>query len=44
MTRTVEDSALLLNALARPDARDFMSLPFEEVDYAGGLDSSMRAA
>ncbi len=27
MTRTVEDAALLMNVLARPDARDFMSLP-----------------
>jgi len=27
MTRTVEDAALLMNVIARPDARDFMSLP-----------------
>src|SRR5262245_33763344 len=27
MTRTVEDAALLLEVLARPDGRDFMSLP-----------------
>ena len=38
MTRTVEDSALLLNALAKPDARDFMSLPPQDTDYAAGLD------
>jgi aspartyl-tRNA(Asn)/glutamyl-tRNA(Gln) amidotransferase subunit A len=38
MTRTVEDSALLLNVLAKPDARDFMSLPFQDVDYTAGLD------
>jgi aspartyl-tRNA(Asn)/glutamyl-tRNA(Gln) amidotransferase subunit A len=38
MTRTVEDAALLMNVLAKPDARDFMSLPFQPVDYAAGLD------
>ncbi|HYD55848.1 MAG TPA: amidase family protein, partial [Burkholderiales bacterium] len=39
MTRTVEDAALLLNVLARPDERDFMSLPFAQQDYADGLDA-----
>ncbi len=34
MTRTVEDAALLMNVLARPDARDFMSLPRQEDDFA----------
>jgi len=38
MTRTVEDSALLLNLLAKPDARDFMSLPFEEKRYEENLE------
>ena len=38
MTRTVRDSALLLNALAKPDARDFMSLPDEPRDYAAELE------
>jgi aspartyl-tRNA(Asn)/glutamyl-tRNA(Gln) amidotransferase subunit A len=38
MTRSVADAALLMNALARPDARDFMSLPFQECDYLAGLD------
>lgn len=38
MTRTVEDSALLLDVLAAPDARDFMSLPFQDIDYTAGLD------
>jgi aspartyl-tRNA(Asn)/glutamyl-tRNA(Gln) amidotransferase subunit A len=33
MTRTVEDAALLMNVISRPDTRDFMSLPFEERDY-----------
>lgn len=39
MTRTVEDAALLLNALSRPDARDFMSLPYGSEDYTAALDS-----
>ena len=38
MTRTVADAALLMNLIARPDARDFMSLPAEERDFAAGLD------
>ena len=37
MTRTVEDAALLMNVIAKPDARDFMSLASQEVDYAAGL-------
>ena len=37
MTRTVEDAALLMNAISRPDARDFTSLPFEGRDFAAGL-------
>jgi aspartyl-tRNA(Asn)/glutamyl-tRNA(Gln) amidotransferase subunit A len=40
MTRTVEDAALLMNVISRPDTRDFMSLPFEQRDYTrlDGLD------
>jgi len=38
MTRSVADAALLLNVLARPDARDFMSLPPESTDYAAALE------
>ena len=33
MTRTVTDSALLLNVIAGPDERDARSLPEEHVDY-----------
>src|SRR5262249_35081600 len=39
MTASVEDAALLMNALARPDARDFMCLPHQETDYAHELDA-----
>jgi aspartyl-tRNA(Asn)/glutamyl-tRNA(Gln) amidotransferase subunit A len=38
MTRNVADAALLMNVLAKPDARDFMSLPSEERDYSAALD------
>jgi aspartyl-tRNA(Asn)/glutamyl-tRNA(Gln) amidotransferase subunit A len=33
MTRTVADAALMMRALARPDARDYMSLPPAEIDW-----------
>lgn len=40
MTRSVADSALLMNLLAKPDARDFMSLPWQPENYTDldGLD------
>ncbi|RPH61641.1 MAG: amidase [Burkholderiales bacterium] len=38
MTRTAHDAALLMSVLAKPDVRDFMSLPYQPVDYAGQLD------
>jgi aspartyl-tRNA(Asn)/glutamyl-tRNA(Gln) amidotransferase subunit A len=34
MTRTVTDAAMLLHELAKPDARDYMSLPYEDRDWA----------
>ena len=33
MTRTVEDAALAMSVLSRPDPRDAMSLPPEEIDW-----------
>jgi Asp-tRNA(Asn)/Glu-tRNA(Gln) amidotransferase A subunit family amidase len=33
MTRSVDDAALLMATLAQPDARDFMSLPPQELDW-----------
>ena len=39
MTRTVHDAALLMNLLARADARDFMSLPPEERDFSQDLEA-----
>ena len=38
MTRTVRDSAMLMELVARPDARDWMSLPWQPADYAAQLD------
>lgn len=38
MTRSAADAALLMNVTARPDPRDFMSLPYQEHDYSAGLD------
>src|SRR5882672_6876188 len=33
MTRDVASSAAMMNLLSKPDARDFMSLPYEEIDF-----------
>ncbi|HEY5899805.1 MAG TPA: amidase [Burkholderiales bacterium] len=38
MTRDVMDAALVMNAIARPDARDFMSLPADATDFTSRLD------
>ena len=35
--RPEHDAALFMNVISRPDARDFMSLPFEGRDFAAGL-------
>ena len=34
LTRTVDDAALLMQALARPDARDSMALPPQAIDWS----------
>ena len=36
MTRSAHDAALLMSVLARPDARDFMSLPVQELNFSDG--------
>jgi Asp-tRNA(Asn)/Glu-tRNA(Gln) amidotransferase A subunit family amidase len=41
MTRSVQDSALMMRALTRPDARDTMSLPYQEFAWAD-LDRELR--
>jgi len=41
MTRTVTDAALMMAALSRPDARDTMSLPWQDIAW-GALDRDLR--
>lgn len=42
ITRSVEDAALAMNALTRPDARDALALPCAPIDYREGLDEGVR--
>ncbi len=42
MTRTVADAALAMTALTKPDPRDFMALPYEEIDWPGRLDADLK--
>jgi aspartyl-tRNA(Asn)/glutamyl-tRNA(Gln) amidotransferase subunit A len=42
ITRTVADAALMLTVLARPDARDWLALPFDDRDYRDRLDAGVR--
>jgi aspartyl-tRNA(Asn)/glutamyl-tRNA(Gln) amidotransferase subunit A len=42
MTRTVEDSALLLNVIAGPDERDPDSLPVADLDYLVEIDRGIE--
>ncbi|MDR3213161.1 MAG: amidase [Azoarcus sp.] len=41
ITRTVRDTALLLNAIARPDARDFHALPHDNRDWRLGIEQGI---
>ncbi len=42
MSRTVRDSALLLNVISKPDARDWRALPDGDTDYTERLGESMK--
>lgn len=44
MSRTVADSALFLNVISEPDARDWYQQPFPQVDYAWNLTRGIRGA
>lgn len=41
-TMSVTDCALMMTIVSRPDPRDWMSLPYDGVDYLAGLDDGMR--
>jgi aspartyl-tRNA(Asn)/glutamyl-tRNA(Gln) amidotransferase subunit A len=41
LSRDVADSALLMNVLTQPDARDSFAIPFRGIDYLDGLDSGV---
>jgi aspartyl-tRNA(Asn)/glutamyl-tRNA(Gln) amidotransferase subunit A len=41
MTRTVEDAALMLDVIARPDVRDWFALPHDDRDYGDGLNDGI---
>lgn len=42
MTRSVEDAAIMLNVIAKPDVRDWHSLPYDGVDYTKRLDKGIK--
>jgi aspartyl-tRNA(Asn)/glutamyl-tRNA(Gln) amidotransferase subunit A len=42
MSRTVLDSAMLMNVIARPDPRDWYALPYQPIDYAAGLEMPLK--
>jgi len=42
MTRTVGDAALMMNVIARKDARDWFALPPDEVDYNAALGAGLK--
>jgi aspartyl-tRNA(Asn)/glutamyl-tRNA(Gln) amidotransferase subunit A len=42
MTRHVADAALMMNELAKPDARDWHSLPHDHVDYSAKLRKGVK--
>ena len=41
-TLSVRDAALMMNAIKRPDARDWTALPPDAADYTVGLDDGVR--
>lgn len=42
MTRTVADTALMLNVLTEPDSRDWYALPSSGQDYRAGIEDGVR--
>lgn len=44
MSRTVADSALFLNVVSEPDARDWFQQPFPKIDFSKDLDKGIKGA
>ncbi|PJI40302.1 amidase [Ferrovibrio sp.] len=42
MTKTVRDAALMLNEMAKPDARDWFALPYDDRDYTANLNDGVK--
>jgi aspartyl-tRNA(Asn)/glutamyl-tRNA(Gln) amidotransferase subunit A len=42
ITRSVADAALMLNAIALPDARDWHAMPLDARDWRSGLEAGIR--
>ncbi len=42
MSRTVRDAALMMNAIAKPDARDWFNVPGESADHTTRLGESLK--
>ncbi|MDP6590554.1 MAG: amidase, partial [Alphaproteobacteria bacterium] len=42
MARSVGDLALMMNVIARPDARDWLSLPYDGTDYLAELEGGVE--
>jgi aspartyl-tRNA(Asn)/glutamyl-tRNA(Gln) amidotransferase subunit A len=42
MTRAVADSALMMNELAKPDSRDWHSLPYDHADFMAKLSKGVK--
>ncbi len=42
MSRSVPDAAVMMNELAKPDARDWTSLPYDAVDYTSNLAKGVK--
>jgi aspartyl-tRNA(Asn)/glutamyl-tRNA(Gln) amidotransferase subunit A len=42
MSRSVADAAMMLNAISQPDARDWFSLPYDDVDYGHKLGRKLK--
>ena len=41
MSRTVEDTALMLTAISEPDDRDWTAIPYQGIDFTQGLDEGI---